>query len=156
MGFGNSTPLSPTPATCHKRKQNLHCNDQNAALQKLHCNIGFPAVRMSLFAKSCAATTEKLHSNIGKAALQESGAFVPLSCGFQAPTFGLPCLGLAETGKTPHRRCVPPCAAKTCDVRPVFTLVTRPHLGPLFVLKFVRSRALGRDFFNRFKHKSGR
>ena len=29
--------------------------------------------------------------------------------------------------------------------------VTRPQLGPFFVLKFVRSRVLGRDFFNRFQ-----
>ena len=33
------------------------------------------------------ATNEKPHWNIEKAALQESGAFLPLSCGFQAPTF---------------------------------------------------------------------
>ena len=29
---------------------------------------------------------------------------------------------------------------------------SRPQLGPLFVLKFVRSRALGRDVFNRFQN----
>ena len=51
----------------------------------------------SRFAKSCAATNEKLHCNIKKAALQESGAFLPLSCGFQAPTFRLPRLGPADS-----------------------------------------------------------
>ena len=29
--------------------------------------------------------------------------------------------------------------------------LTRPQLGPIFVLKFVRSRVFGRDFFNRFQ-----
>ena len=44
----NPTPLNPTPATCHKRKRKLRCSFRNAALQKLHCNIGFSAVRKSL------------------------------------------------------------------------------------------------------------
>ena len=43
----NPTPLNPTPATCHKRKRKLCCNFRNAALRKLHCRIGFSAVRMS-------------------------------------------------------------------------------------------------------------
>ena len=43
----NPTPPNPTPATWHKRKRKLHCSFRNAALQKLHCNIGFSAVRMS-------------------------------------------------------------------------------------------------------------
>ena len=38
----------------------------------------------------------KLHCNIGKAALQKSGAFLPLTCRFQAPTFRHPRLGPAE------------------------------------------------------------
>ena len=66
-------------ATWHKRKRKLRCSFRNAALQKLHCNIGFSVVR------------------IEKAALQESAAFLPLSCGFQAPTFRHLRLGLAET-----------------------------------------------------------
>ena len=41
-------------------------------------------------------TKAALHSNIEKAALQESGAFLPLSCGFQAPTFRHPRLGSAD------------------------------------------------------------
>ena len=46
-----------------------------------------------IFTKSCAAASEKLQYNFEKAALQESGAFLPLSCGFQAPTFRHPRLG---------------------------------------------------------------
>ena len=49
-----------------------------------------------ILTKSCAAAIEKLHCDIEKAALQESGAFLPLSCGFQAPTFWHPRLGPAE------------------------------------------------------------
>ena len=49
-----------------------------------------------IWTKSCAAANEKLHCNIEKAALQESGAFLPLSCGFQPPTFRHPRLGPAE------------------------------------------------------------
>ena len=63
----NPTPLNPTPATCHKRKQKLRCNFRNAALQKLHCNIRFSAVRKSFVpkaalqqAKNCTATSKKL------------------------------------------------------------------------------------------------
>ena len=49
-----------------------------------------------ILTKSCAAASEKLQCNIEKAALQESGAFLPLSCGFQAPTFMHPRLGPAD------------------------------------------------------------
>ena len=47
--------------------------------------------------KSCAAASEKLQCNIEKTTLQESGAFLPLSCGFQAPTFRHPRLGPADS-----------------------------------------------------------
>ena len=49
-----------------------------------------------IWPKSCVDANEKLHCNIEKAALQESGAFLPLSCGFQAPTFRHPRFGPAE------------------------------------------------------------
>ena len=49
-----------------------------------------------IFTKSCAAASEKLQCNIGIAALQESGAFLLLSCGFQAPAFRHPRLGPAD------------------------------------------------------------
>ena len=73
------------------------------ALQFLECYDAETALQHSLFCsadvictKSCAAANEKLHCNIEIAALQESGAFLPLSCRFQAPTFRHPRFGLAE------------------------------------------------------------
>ena len=41
------TPLNSTPATFHRRKQQLRCNFRKVALQKLHCNICFSAMRTS-------------------------------------------------------------------------------------------------------------
>ena len=76
------------------------------ALQFLECCAAETALQHWLFCsaeviltKSCAAESEKMHCNIEKAALQESGAFLPLSCGFQAPTFRHPRLGPAEIGQ---------------------------------------------------------
>ena len=86
----------PTPATCHKRKQKLRCKFRKVALQQLHCNICFSAVQMSILPASRAATNEKLHCNIEKAALQASGAFLPPSCGFQAPALRHPRLRPAD------------------------------------------------------------
>ena len=84
----NPTPLNPTPATCHKRKRKLHCNFWNAALQKLHCNIRFSAVRTSFVpkaalqqTKNCTATSKSLRCSK-----------VALSCrfpaGFKPPRLG--------------------------------------------------------------------
>ena len=63
----NLTPLNPAPARCHKRKRKLRCSFRNAALQKLHCNIPFSAVRKSFGPKAalqqmknCTATSKKL------------------------------------------------------------------------------------------------
>ena len=62
------------------------------ALQFSECCAAGTALQHCLFCNaeviwttSCAAANEKLHCNIEKAALQESNAFLPLSCGFQAP-----------------------------------------------------------------------
>ena len=73
------------------------------ALRFLECCAADTALQHSLFCsadvmctRSCAAANEKLHCNIEIAALQESGAFLPLSCGFQAPTFRQPRFGLAD------------------------------------------------------------
>ena len=73
------------------------------ALQFSECCAAETALQHWLFCsavvictKSCAAANERLHCNIEIAALQESGAFLPLSCGFQAPTFWHPRFGLAE------------------------------------------------------------
>ena len=59
--------FNPTPATCHKQKRKLHCSFWSAALQKLHCNIVFSAVRKSFGpkaalqqTKNCTATSKKL------------------------------------------------------------------------------------------------
>ena len=81
-------PLNPTPAACHKRKRKLRCRFWNAALQKLHCNIRFSAVRKSFLpkaalqqAKNCTATSTSLRCRK-----------VALSCrfpaGFKPPRLG--------------------------------------------------------------------
>ena len=73
--------------------------------RKLHCNSRLFCSAEVIWTKSCAAANEKLHCNIEKAALQESGAFLLLSCGFQAPTFRHPRFGpAAECTKIAHRR----------------------------------------------------
>ena len=96
----NPTPLNPTPSTCHKRKQRLHCNLWKAVLQKLHCSIRFFPARM-LFLPRAALSQTKNQCSIAKAALQESGAFLPRSCGFHAPAFRLPrCVLLSR--ETPY------------------------------------------------------
>ena len=56
-----------------------------------------------IFTNNWAAASEKLQCNSGKAALQESGAFLPLSCGFQAPKFRHPRLGPDCNGATTPR-----------------------------------------------------
>ena len=88
----NPTPLNPTPATCHKRKRKLRCNFRKVALQKLHYNIRFSAVRKSILpkaalqqAKNCSATLKKLRCRK-----------VALSCRFPAD-FKLPRLGPAQS-----------------------------------------------------------
>ena len=97
----NSAGPKPDPSKPHP------CNMPQAktevALQFSECCAAETALQHWLFwsavviwTKSCAATNEELHCNIEKAALQESGAFLPLSCGFQAPTFRHPRLGPAD------------------------------------------------------------
>ena len=83
----NPTPLNPTPATCHKRKRKLRCRFSECCAAETALQHWLFCSAEVIWTKSCAATNEKLHCNIEKAALQESGAFLPLSCGFQAPTF---------------------------------------------------------------------
>ena len=66
------------------------------ALLKLHCNIRFSALvpKAALQqAKNCSATLKKLRCRE-----------VPLSCGFQAPTFRHPHLGPAEVICSPYSR----------------------------------------------------
>ena len=87
-----------------KTGQNMAQAKTEVALLFSECCAAEVALQHSLFCsanviliKSCVAANEKLHCSIEKAALQESGAFLPLSCGFQAPTFGHPRLGPADT-----------------------------------------------------------
>ena len=98
------SPLNPMPATCHKRKQKLHCNFRKVALQKLHCNNRFSQWGSNL--PIAALQQEKLQCNIEKAALRESGAFLSLCCRFQAPTSRLPRLGPTEGLE--HNQCRSP------------------------------------------------
>ena len=93
----------PEPELCYM----LFCPTPNATSENGSCAAVFGMLRCrnctatSAFLQSGshldrAAANEKLHCNIEKAALQESGPFLPLSCGFQAPTFRHPRLGPAE------------------------------------------------------------
>ena len=88
-----SHPSKPHPCNMPQAKTEValqfsECCAAEVALQHwLFCSAAF------ILTKSCAAASEKLQCNIEKAALQESGAFLPLSCGFQAPTFRHPRLG---------------------------------------------------------------
>ena len=86
---------SPKPHPSKPHPCNMPQAKMEVALQFLECCAAEVALQQSLFCnadviltKSCAAASKKLHCNIAKAALQESGAFLPLSCGFQAPTLG--------------------------------------------------------------------
>ena len=80
----NLTPLNPTPATCHMRKQKLHCSFRSAALQELHCNIVFSAVRKSFGpeaalqqTKNCTATSKKLRCRKVALSCRFPAAFKP-------------------------------------------------------------------------------
>ena len=97
-----SASPKPHPSKPHPCN-NMTQAKTEVALQFLECCAAEATLKHSLFCsadvictKSCAATNEKLHCNIEIAALQESGAFLLLSCGFQAPTFRHPRFGLAE------------------------------------------------------------
>ena len=66
----------------------LRCRNCTAILAFLQCGCHFD--------QKLRCSKQELQCNIEKAALQESGAFLPLSCGFQAPTFRHPRLGPAD------------------------------------------------------------
>ena len=85
-------PSKPHPCNMPQAKTEV-------ALQFLECCAAETALQHSLFCsadvictKNCAAANETLHCNIEIAALQESGAFLPLSCrfpaGFKPPRLG--------------------------------------------------------------------
>ena len=80
----NLTPLNPTPTTCHKRKRKLHCSFRSAALQELHSNIVFSAVRKSFGpkaalqqTKNCTATSKKLRCRKVALSCRFPAAFKP-------------------------------------------------------------------------------
>ena len=97
--FSGSPKLHPSkPHPCKMPQANTE-----VALQFSECCAAEVALQTFsfcsaevVFTKSCAAASEKLQRNIEKAALQESGAFLPLTCEFQAPTFRHPRLGPAD------------------------------------------------------------
>ena len=100
---GGQSSASPKPDPSKPHPCNMPPAKTEVALQFPECCAAETALQHWLFCsaeailtKSCAAANEKLHCNIAKAALQESGVFLPLSCGFQAPTFRHPRLGPAE------------------------------------------------------------
>ena len=97
-GFQNDFwPTSPKPHPSKPHPCNMPQAKTEVALQFSECCAAETALQHRLFCnaeviwtKSCAAANEKLHCSVGKAVLQESGAFLPLSCGFQVPTFRHP------------------------------------------------------------------
>ena len=90
------------------------------ALQFSECCAAEVALKHSLFCsaevvflpKAALQQAKNLQCSIEKAVLQESGAFLPLSCGFQAPTFRHPPLGPAERSGL-HRSGFPQRACKS-------------------------------------------
>ena len=101
------------PAKTEVALQFSECCAAGVALQRwLFCSTDV------ILTRCCAAASEKLQCNIEKAALQESGAFLPLSCGFRAPTFRHPRLGPAETFFSQTFRALPGYPAKSRDIPP--------------------------------------
>ena len=95
IGPSPNFSASPKPHPSKPHPCNMPQAKTEVALQFSECCAAETALQHWLFCnaeviwtKSCAAANEKLHCNIEKAALQESGAFLPPSCGFQAPRLG--------------------------------------------------------------------
>ena len=110
---------SPRPHPSKPHPCNLQQAKTEVALQFSECCAAEVALQHWLFCnadviltKSCAAASEKPQCNIEKAALQESGAFLPLSCGLQVPTFRHPRLGPAEDCLWVRSRSRLPCVSQ--------------------------------------------
>ena len=127
---------SPKPHPSKPHPCNMPQAKTEVALQFSECCAAEVALQHSLFCSadvilttSCTATNEKLHRNIEKAALQESGAFLPLSCRFQAPTFRHPRLGPADNVMASdcraHFGC--PSARRGCRICVTVRLPVRPR-----------------------------
>ena len=94
--FGQKRSHHVMDASCRynmpKRKLKLRCSFRNAALQKLHCNIGFSAMRKSFGPKAALQQTKKCTATSKKLRCRK----VALSCRFRAPTFRHPRFGPAD------------------------------------------------------------
>ena len=102
--FSPEKSASPKPHPSKPHPCNMPQAKTEVALQFSECCAAEVALQHSLFCspdviltKSCAAASE-LDCNIAKAALQKSGAFLPLSCGFQAPRLGTHVWDLLKKG----------------------------------------------------------
>ena len=107
-----SPSASPKPHPSKPHPCNMPQAKTEVALQFSECCAAETALQHWLccsaeviWTRSCAAANEKLHCNIEKAALQESGTFLPLSCGFQAPTFRHPRLVPVDAIADRENRC---------------------------------------------------
>ena len=84
----NLTPLNPTPATCHKRKRKLRCSFRSAALQELHCNIGFSAVRKSFGPKAALQQAKNRTATSKKLRCRKVALSCRFPAGFKPPRLG--------------------------------------------------------------------
>ena len=100
-------PSKPPPLQ-HATSDNGSCAAIFGMLRCRNCTatLAFSAVQKSFGPRAVLQQTKNCTCNIEKAALQESGAFLPLSCGFQAPTFRNPRFGPADLScdRFPARR----------------------------------------------------
>ena len=106
----SSASPKPHPSKPHPRNmpqvKSRSCSAIFGKLRCRNCTATFAFLQCGRhFTKGCVATSEKLHCNIERAALQESGVFLPLSCGFQTPTFRPPRLGPAESERHGVSQC---------------------------------------------------
>ena len=84
----NLTPLNPAPATCHKRKRKLRCSFRSAALQKLHCNIVFSAMRKSFGPKAALQQTKNCTATSKKLRCKKVALFCRFPAAFKSPRLG--------------------------------------------------------------------
>ena len=100
----NPKPLNPTLCNMPQAKTEvcaaifgmLRCRSCTATFACLQCGSDLNNFDQKLRCR------RKMQRNIDKVELQESGACLPLSCGFQAPMFRPPGLGPAETCVSSH------------------------------------------------------
>ena len=95
-----TTSASPKPHPSKPHPCNMPHAKTEVALQFSESCAAEIALQYSLICtKAALQQNQQLHCNIEKVALQESGIFLPLSCGFHAPMFRLPrLLRMSEGG----------------------------------------------------------